>query len=140
MAITPADLLAPTGPVETLLFPGEVVGDDMTTLEDRLQSYITQAETKNAAIGFADPDAADKAWALYLTFQAAYLIACARPSTENAQVEILGSQSYSKDQRDALLSRAQEYRDEYTDLLNAVPSTSTPVGIPSRSTPIVYDW
>jgi len=143
MAITPADLLSPVGPIEPELFEGEdVEGDNPpnTILEDRLQEYIDQAEAKNTPIGFSDQDAADKAWALHLAFSAAYMVAVARPSIDNAQVAVIGSQSYSKDQRDALLDKANEYFDEYRALLAAVPTTAAPVGIPSRTTSLDFDY
>ena len=143
MPITADDLIAPNGPVEVTLFPGENTEGDSppaTILEDRLTIYITQASVKNVSIAFEDGDAADTLWALHLTFKAAHMVAVARPSMENAQVPILGSESYAKDQRDALLTKADEYEAEYNTLLAAVPTTEVQKGVPTRSTSNEFDW
>jgi len=143
MAITNADMLAPTGPVEVTLFPGEDISGaapPATILEERLDVYIAQAVAKNAAIAFDDMDAANLAWALHLAFQAAYIVAVARPASENSQIPVLGSEGYAKDQRDALLAKANEYFDDYNMLLMTVPTTSAPSGVPTRSTPLEYEW
>jgi hypothetical protein len=143
MAITADDLIAPNGPIEVTLFPGEDVEGEIggsTILKDRLNIYIAQASAKNAGISFPDEDAADTAWALHLAFEAAYMVAVARPSTDNAQVAVLGSETYSKDQRDALLIKANEYLDEYLALLAEVPTTSAQKGVPTRSTTNEFAW
>jgi len=143
MAITADDLLAPYGPVEVTLFPGEDTEGSVpgsTILKDRLEVYIAQASAKNAGISFPDADAADTAWALHLTFKAAHMVAVARPSMENAQVPVLGSETYSKDQRDALLLKAEEYLDVYNMLLAEVPTDQSPRGVPSHETTTEFDW
>lgn len=143
MSITSADILAPTGPVEIIMFPGENVEgavEGSTILVDRLNNYIAQAVAKNALLAFDDMDGANLAWALHLTFNAAYLGAVARPSTADSKVEIIGSAGYDKDQRDALLAQAEHYLDEYNVLLLALPTTASPVGTPSRSTTNSFEW
>lgn len=143
MAVIPDDLLSPLGPVEEELFPGEEVDGDTpgtTLLEERLTSYIAQAVAKIAGIAFPDADEATKAWALHLTFNAAHILLVARPSVDNAQVPVLGSEAFAKDQRERLLELANEYLDDYTALLVTVPTTNAPTGIPTRSTSIVYDY
>jgi hypothetical protein len=141
--ITPADLLAPAGPIEAALFPGEGDGIDGTDLYERLDAYITRAQTVTSGIAFPDPDPAVKAYSLYLAFDAAYMVSVARPSADNSLVPVLGSESYSKDQRDALKAKADLYFAEYRDLLVLVPPASgtiVPVGIPTRSTPTLFDY
>lgn len=144
MAVTTADLLSPAGPVEVTLFPGEDTEDvdnpGSTLLETRLAAYISRAEVKTAGIAFTDPDPAVEAWALHLTFSAAYTLAVSRPSSEDTKVKILGSQGFSKDQRDALQRKADSYLREYDALVAAVPTTANPSGIPTRSTGNVFEW
>ena len=143
MAITNTDVLAPVGPVEKSMFPGEDVegtNPPATVLEDRIDEYITQAGAKNGSLGFADQDAADLAWTLHLTFMAAWRLAVARPSTDDSKVQVLGSESFQKDQRQSLRDMADDYLEEYNVLLNAIPSTAAPVGVPSHSTTNTFDY
>ena len=141
MAITPADLLAPAGPVEDELFPGEGDGADPSALYTRLLSYVTQAVAKTSGIAFPDEDAAVEAWALHLTFKAAYMVAVARPATENSMVPVLGSETYTKDQRDALRAKADEYESVYAGLLAAIPAEGEqPVGVPTRTVSLEFDY
>lgn len=135
--ITPADLLAPQGPVEEGFFPN----DDAAAITVRLQTYIDRAVAKTSARPFLDPDAATLAWALHLTFEAAYLVACTRPANENSMVPVLGSEGYAKDQRDALKEQSLHYRDEYLMLENRVPMSDTLPSTPqSREVPTRYEW
>jgi hypothetical protein len=139
--ITPADLLAPKGPVEVTLFPGESVGSAPTVLDTRLQEYIDQADTKTIGIAFPQPDDAIRAWALYLTFDAAYVLAISRASMENTMVPVLGSESFSKDQRDGLKAKASSYLTTYQELFAAVPSeVAVSKGYTSGQTRIVYEY
>lgn len=147
MAIGIADLLAPVGPVEVTIFPGESTrsGDTATALEVRLQTYIDKAKAKVAELTFPQPDPAleDKlvrAWALYLTFMAAYRIANSRPATENAQVAVLGSTTYTKDQRDALLAEANEYKLEYESTVVDIPTDVVPRTPQTRSTTLTFEY
>lgn len=136
MAITYADLVSPTGPVEYELFALE----SEAQVQTRLNDYCTQAIAKNASIDFANANDANIAWALHLTFRAAHIVAVARPSTDNAQVAVLGSQAYDKDQRDILLELAEDYLSEYNVMLSAVPTEESPKGVPTRSTTNVFDY
>lgn len=140
MAVTPPDLLAPAGPVEEQLFPGEGDGTAGTDLNARLTEYISQAEAKAAGIAFPEPDLAVESWALHLTFKAAYMVAVSRPANENTMVEVLGSKGFAKDQRDALLEKAKEYKQDYQNLAAAVPSTAQPVGLRTRTTKNEYEY
>lgn len=140
MAVVPADLLSPAGPVEEALFPSEGDGAPGTDLYERLQRYIARAGVIASGIAFPDPDPAVTAYALYLTFQAAYMGAISRPAMENAQVPILGSTQFDKDQRDALKELYLEYQAEYNTLVSAVPTVQIQRGVPTRSTPNVFEW
>jgi hypothetical protein len=142
--ITPADLLAPIGPVEVTLFPGEYSessGATATKLESRLQTYIDQAYAKIDGIAFPLPDTAARAWALHLTFAAAYVLACSRPANENMMVAVLGSKGFAKDQRDALLVLSEQYAGEF-----AVLEAEIPVSVPimgsaqSRQITNIFEW
>lgn len=138
--VTPTDLLAPEGPVEEELFPGEGDGAAGTELHGRLTTYINRAEAKVAGIDFPDTDHAVSLWALHLTFTAAYNVAIARPANENTMVEIIGSQGFAKDQRDAIKALAHQYAQDYRALAASVPSTAQPLGIPSRQVETKFDY
>ena len=103
----PADLLAPKGPLEPELFRDEGDGSGGTELNTRLAEYIVQAIAKTSVTS------AQRAWALYLAFNAAYIIAISNPADVNFQVDILGSEGYDTDQREALQSKALEYLADY---------------------------
>ena len=143
MAVTPDDLLAPSGPVEAELFPDEGDGLVGTDLYERLESYIAQAVTKitDSGVVLADPDPATTAWALHLTFQAAYIGFLARPASDNTYVSVLGAESHAKDQRDALKALADLYAQEYEGIIIEVPvENATPRGVPSRTVPLEFEW
>lgn len=140
MAVAPADLLAPAGPVEEELFPGEGNGTAGTELYGRLSEYITRAQEKAAGIAFPDPDAAVESWALHLTFEAAYLLSVARPANENTMVEVLGSQGFARDQRDALRSMADYYARSYHGYVAEVPTEAQPLGAQTRQITNSYEW
>lgn len=143
MAVTPADLLAPAGPVEDTLFRDEGDGSAGTELNVRLSSYISTSVAKVAGVAFPDQDTEDAAvtaWSLYLAFKAAYMVAVANPATENAQVEIIGSKGYAKDQRDALREAAEEFYRDYELILAAIPTDAQPYGVPTRSTTNKFEY
>lgn len=145
MPTTVADLMAPTGPVEKTLFPGEatlsVSNPEVTNLELRLEVYIQRAYSKIAGIGILQPDEAARAWALYLTFDAAYVLAVSRPAGENSQVPVIGSHTYGKDQRDGIFNRAQEYLSEYESYINAAPAEGLiDIGTRSRAVTNKFEW
>jgi hypothetical protein len=139
VAVIPADLLAPTGPVEVTLFRGEGDGSPGTTLHDRLETYIGRATDEVEGIAFPRPEAAIRLYSLYLTFESAYLLACSRPTSENLQVEVLGSYGYTKDQRDALRARADEYLGLYEQMKNTIPG-GVPYGVQTRQVTNVFRW
>lgn len=146
MAVTRAALYAPAGPVEVVFFPGEdaasVQSPSLTKLDVRLDTYIAQAVVKVSvdypSASGSQADRAVRAYALYLTFQAAYLIKANAPGTDNSMIDGIGSQSWARDQRDAFLAKSKEYLTEYSNALysaSAVPSSPT-----SRAVHTVYDW
>jgi hypothetical protein len=136
MFIIPADLLAPAGPVEETLFRDETLSD----IEKRLQAYIDQAYEKINGIAFPRPDEAARLWALYLTFDAAYILACAKPGNENTMVQILGSEGYHKDQRDGIRDKRNEYRAAFIDMENALPAVTSQLGPQSRQVVNRFVW
>jgi len=137
--VDPADLLAPAGPVEAALFPGEGDGSNGTDLFARLSAYIDQAEVKAAEAAFLDPEAAARAWALHLSFEAAYTLAVSRPATENTMVQVLGSTTYTKDQRDGLKAKSNQYLAEFNRMLAQIP-VGSPSGPQSRQSTNTFDW
>ena len=131
----PDDLLAPNGPVEPELFPGEGDGTAATTLFTRLARYIERAAAKTEVA------AAQRAYALYLTFHAAYIGAIARPSDIDLQVDILGREGFDEDQREGLLDLANGYLAEYESLVTSETGEgAAPRGISTHSIKIVYDY
>ena len=145
MAITAETLIAPSGPVEPELFPGEVTGDDRSKLLVRVNTYVNKGVVKATAAGFTDPsdlfDAAVEAWALYLAFDAAYTLYVMRPAEEDTQMVLLGRNRYDNDQRNALADKAMHYKELYMSL-EATLGDSTPssTGIPSFQSRNTYDW
>jgi hypothetical protein len=140
--IIPADLLAPEGPVEVTMFPDEGTGLDGGKLNIRLDSYIDQGQAKVMDIALAEPELGVRAWALFLAFDAAYILACSRPNMENTMVEILGSKSYAKDQRDGLKALRDRYLEDYNVVLNTVVDVvnAIPRGYMTRAITNVYEY
>ena len=144
MAVTPSNLLAPTGPVEPELFPGESEGEGSSALLNRLTSYVAQGVAKVSSLTFettAKEDIAVEAWALYLAFRAAYTLTLARPAREDFKVEVMGATEYQADQRDALKILADDY---FGDYQNAIADTGADLaissGIPSYQSTNLFDW
>lgn len=142
MPIAPGELLAPVGPIELDLFPGE---DEDDALLVRLSNYIGQAEIKVTPYALEegqDKDNLVRTWSLYLAFRAAYTLSLARPAEDQADVEVLGRTQYDRDQRDGLKLLADEYFAEFQVLVaQSVTSSSTvSTGIPSHQTPNRYDY
>ena len=144
MAITPSNLLAPTGPVEPELFPGESEDEGSSALLNRLTSYVAQGVAKVSGITFetaTKQDIAVEAWALYLAFRAAYTLTLARPAREDFKVEVMGETEYQSDQRDALKILADDY---FGDYQNAIADTGADLaissGIPSYQSTNQFDW
>lgn len=138
MPITRADLLAPTGPVETAFFPREnkvVAGDPdgRTALEIRLDTYISQAYAKvnTMSVPSDGVDEAARAWALHLTFDAAYMLKANDPGSENSEIPGIGSQAFAKDQRDAFQRKADYWLSRFDEFARAA-NTGTLRFKPSR--------
>jgi len=141
--VLPQDLISPNGPVEPDLFPGEVVGTNEDVLLTRLTSYIGAADSKTDGLGLTGTVLSDAvtAWALHLTFQAAFILQIARPADEDAQESILGRQQFDKDQRDALRIMSNDYRSQYDDIiLNKVDTSAAATGLASFQSTNLYDW
>lgn len=143
MAVDPGSLIAPFGPVEPDMFPGEGEGDN-TALHTRLTNYIQKAEAKVSALGITDEtqvDEAVEAWALYLAFRAAYTLTLARPAEDDAQTDVLGRTRFDKDQRDGMKQLADSYFNQYQLLTMTVDSKSAASkGVPSYQTKNNFDW
>lgn len=144
MAVTPSNLLAPEGPVEPELFPGESEHDN-TALITRLSGYIAQGVTKVA--GYTDiteeaeVDEAVRVWALYLAFRAAHTLSLTRPAEDHTEVAVLGRTVYDEDQRKGLKDLANEYLAEFQILVvSATSRSAASPGIPSHQTSNEYDW
>jgi hypothetical protein len=147
--ITTRDLLAPVGPLEYAFFPEEEADpvDEQpprdpprTKLEVRLQVYIDQGYEKINGVVLADPDKAVVAWSLHRAFEAALLLMSARPNSEDDQVEVLGSRSFAKDQRDDFRERSRTYLAEFEDMQMKTARRLQPTTPQSRSVHTVYDF
>ena len=144
MAVLPEDLLAPEGPVEPSLFPGEHE-EGAAALEQRLTAYINKAEAKVASYTFAnqaDEDEAVAAWSLYLTFRAAYTLALSRPAEDDSRMEVVGRTLFEADQRQGLRDMYEMYLSEYqlavAGLDDAVSAAAS--GVSSHQKKIEYDY
>lgn len=144
MAVTPENLIAPAGPLEKALFPGEHEEGDDTFLE-RVTAYVSQATTKAGAYDFAttaEEDAAIEAWALHLAFRAAYTLSLTRPAEEDSRIEVLGRVIYADDQRRGLKELQDYYFSAWLDaIVNADDGSRTlSTGTPSHSTPVTFEF
>jgi hypothetical protein len=104
MAVIAADLLSPRGRVERSFFPG----DSEVTLEERLDSYIEEAE------GLTSNEEAIKAWSYYRVYEAVADRLNSNPST--ASLNDQGSRSYATSQIDAMERKAREWREKFDGL------------------------
>lgn len=146
MPITVADLVAPVGPVELAFFedelgPGAVL--PATQMDDRLNEYIRQAYVKAAADGIplADQDPPAKNYALYLTFDALYLIKSDAPATENLGVMGLPSETFYQQQIDAFQARAKAYLAAYNVQVAGLGTIAVAaVGYRGGERKNVYEW
>lgn len=143
MAISAEDLLAPAGPVEPALFPGEGQKDNKVLLA-RLTSYVNQAYDQISGFTF-DPttkeDDAARAYALYLAFEGAHTLALARPAEEDFQVELMGKVLFSKDQRQGLKELADKFLGDYFSFVEDTGgTTAAATGVPSHQVTNVFVW
>lgn len=134
---TAADLLQPLGPVAESFYPDDApppaTGDN--TVITRLTTYITRAVSKVAGYsGMSDVDGAVRLWALYLAFEAAYLIKISKPLNENMQVPVLGSFGYGSQQITELRSQMLQYKTEF-DVKVTGPGAPQPSSTQSISAP-----
>lgn len=141
-APTPVELLQPEGPLTPDLYPDDApppaVGAG--TVLGRLQRYIDRAVAHTATfVNVVDPDAAAKAYALYLACNDAYIIRSSKPATENLSAMGLKATTYSKEQLGALKGLASDYLGQFSGLvgLAGVSSTDlegTTTSVPTRIT------
>lgn len=123
MAVVPAQLLAPSGPITPLLFPGE----DTNALTSRLQAYIDNAGLRSEVIAAAgDVPRADNmiiAFALWTAFTDVYIRMSAQPLTINVTEK--GGHGYNTEQLRNMKALAQKYWDDFVNLqIVPVPATT----------------
>lgn len=140
MAVTPASLLQPEGPLDPSLFPDDAAppATGAGSVLGRLTTYINRAVTKLAPYSLANPDPATEKWALYLAFSDAHTLAVARPASETDPAG-LGGRAYNADQLKALARKAEEYRGDFNEIVGAVPG-SIPTHRVSRVTTNNFEW
>lgn len=99
MSIAASDLVEPVGRLEPAWFVGE--GDDHAFMQ-RLDGYVTDAETRAAALshlGGPEQDEAAKAWAYYRAFSYLHLSLQRVPASMGVTAE--GNRQYLKSQLQA---------------------------------------
>lgn len=139
MAVVPAQLLAPAGPVTPLFFPGEGVPE----LSTRLQAYIDNALLRAEIIAVAgDVPRADNmtvAFVLYTTYTDVYT----RMSIEPMQVAVTekGSHTYTAEQLRNIKALADKYWNDFVTLAELpVPKTIAGVIPPTQSISTDVRW
>lgn len=128
MAVTPQQLLAPVGEIESSFFPTD---DDVTA---RLQHYVDDALAKEPTAS----DDAVKAWAYHRAYRAIYVAMSASPATATLNDE--GSRSY-------LVTQIQNFRDlsdaklrEWERLIAAAEAPTSEESSGTRSVRVDYTW
>lgn len=126
MAVAPADLIQPVGPIDPSLFPTL----DPTGLADYVQAYITDGEARHADVPLSERDALVRPWACYRAFSAAYV----RLNAEAASVTFAGDGSGSRlaSQINNIGALAAAYLAEYQTALAVVEPQ--PVGVIAAAT------
>lgn len=127
LTLTAADLIEPTGPLTTTLFPG----DDAHALSTRAEAYIAAAagDSRVAAIIAADAskaDAATRAYALWRAYTAAWQRMSLEPITVNVQEK--GSHGYSTAQLANIKALADGYVADLEAMVPAPTTESVPLG------------
>jgi len=142
MAVSASDVLAPGGPIEKTLFPGEGDGTSGSDLHNRVVETITKASVKASADGITTQvDDAVLHWTLHTLYKAAFILAVSRPAQEDAQMEVIGSIRFDKDQRDGLRELASYHEDAYLGIVDTESGTGTHAkGLPSYQTKQDFDW
>ena len=143
MAVKGEDLIAPNGPVEPELFEGESE-ENNRALNIRVAAYVKAGVAKVAGITFVDQAAKDEAvtaWALYLTFRAAYTLTLTRPAEDDSQIGVMGSVTFDRDQREGVKELRDTYFADYQVLIADTGLTSAAsTGVPSYQTTNLFDW
>lgn len=120
MAVLPANLLDPEGPLQPHMFPADVAAGG-TTLTDRLQGYINKgvALTGGTLTG-AEQDRAVYWYSLYRSWDAVYSMMITRP----ARITQDGAETteYIKDQIAAVLAARDEALRNYEGIVATVTS------------------
>jgi len=100
---------------------------DTTTdpLVNRLLTYISEGESKVASYPgtVGAPDSAVRAWALYRSFDAAYMLKSNRPASSSMQD--LGSQAFTEGQINAFRDKALEYLAEFRLIIPELSAAAT---------------
>lgn len=136
-ALTAADLLSPTGPVESFLFPEE----DSNVLEARLTQYLANAYADERVAAQQDDvrkNGLARNWALNLVYTAVYTRLSSEPAT--LTVTEKGGHGYSTEQIRNIKSLADKYWNDFLGLLvipPALPASQLPGSISVRAT---VDW
>jgi hypothetical protein len=137
MAILPAQLLAPEGPITPLLFPGEGVNE----LSARLQAYLDNAALRAEVVAAPAPaqDGLINAYALYTAFTDVYIRMSAQPLT--ITVTEKGGHGYSAEQIRNMKALATKYWDDFVSLQEVtVPLTSPGISPGTRSVATDVRW
>ena len=133
--VTPANLLAPAGPIDPKLFPG-LGSNEMTVL---LQSYIDTASLQSAVVSAPATrvNGMVKAYALYLIFDAVYIRMSSEPLT--LAVTEKGSHSYNMEQVRNMRGLSERYMTEYQNLVMLATAPNL-TGDGSRPLKNVFGW
>ena len=136
MAVTPAELLSPTGEIEgAALWPGE----NDAAVSARLAGYIADGVDKAARVTDpGDNDAAVKAWAYHRAYQAVFVALSRIPST--VALNDQGSASMLVTQIQNFKDLADDKLTEFNGLLPAGEGTATTVAPASVSAPTTFTW
>ena len=141
MAVTPASLIQPLGPIAASFFPDDspppAAGEG--SLLGRLQAYIDRALEKVSTLVLTNSDPAVRAWALHLAFDDAHTGMAARYASEQL-LGGLGGYTFNAEQLKVFEKKAKEYAAVYdAEVLNA-GSLTQPHTPQSRETPVLFDW
>lgn len=134
MAVTPDDLLEPTGRIDAAWF-----SEDQHALLTRLDGYVSDGVAKVTGLTHltaqADQDRAVRAWAYARAFR--YLHLTLQRTPQQMGVDGEGSRAFSDAQLSAWKREEQTALGEYQDL--ATPAAGVRAQ-GSRSTPTGYVW
>jgi hypothetical protein len=129
VAVTAPLLTFPTGHLKVAMFPSDA--GDATAFTNRLNGYIALgvAQATLDAIPAASMDAATTAWAYSVAYTDAYTERLDRPSS--ATIEGQGSEAYAWQQVEGWLLLAQQWAQEYTEIVALAAVTADAAGQPS---------